>query len=100
MSKGRAVLALAAVGLLVFSAGCSNLTRKNYDKIETGMSLSQVEKILGKNETGGPVAGVTSMPEATEVMVWEEKAKGKAPAKSISVGLKDGRVVGKTAAGL
>ena len=100
MLKWKTVLVLALAGLLVAAAGCSSLTRKNYDKINTGMTLGQVEKILGKSETGGPVADLPSMPEATEVMVWQEKAKGKTPAKSISVGLKDGHVVGKTATGL
>jgi hypothetical protein len=100
MLNWKTALAVVLAGLMVATAGCSKLTRKNYDKINNGMTLGQVEKVLGKTESGGPVADLPSMPEATEVMVWEEKAKGKTAVKSISVGLKDGRVVGKIAAGL
>jgi len=93
MSSRGILTALAVLGLLVCMAGCNNLTRKNFDKIHDGMTLSQVEKILGKEESGGPAS---TMPEATEVLTWQDK---KAP-RSIAVGFKDGRVVGKSATGL
>jgi hypothetical protein len=86
---------VVVLGLAVGLAGCSKLTRKNFDKIEPGMGVAQVEKVLGKSEMTGLPPGAPASPEATETLTWQEK-KG----KSISVGFKDGRVIGKNAAGL
>jgi hypothetical protein len=93
MSSRKILTALALVGLLVCVAGCSTLTRKNYDKIHEGMTLEQVEKILGKDESGGPSS---AMPGATDVLTWQDKK----PGKSIEVGFKESRVIGKKATGL
>jgi hypothetical protein len=93
MSTRGILTSLALAALLVGVAGCSHLTRKNFDKVQDGMTLEQVEKLLGKEASGGPSS---AMPGATEVMTWQQPK----PLTSVSVGFKEGRVVGKTAAGL
>lgn len=100
MSRLKLIALVVGLGLVIGLGGCSKLSTKNFDKIHPGMTLGQVEKILGKDETGGPVAETPGLPEATEIMTWSEKKDKKHPGKSISVGLKDGRVVGKAASGL
>jgi Domain of Unknown Function with PDB structure (DUF3862) len=36
------------VALVILLAGCSKLSRENYDKLKVGMEYDDVEKILGK----------------------------------------------------
>jgi hypothetical protein len=91
MMSRRIVMGLAMLGVLVCLAGCNKVSRKNFDKVSEGMSLAQVEKILGNEESGGPSS---TMAGASEVLTWQEKDK------SISVGFKDDRVMGKAATGL
>jgi hypothetical protein len=57
--RHRIVLAMALFALT--TAGCNrtkNLTRANYDKISTGMTLAEVEKVLGGpgEQEGGDLA--------------------------------------------
>jgi|WetSurMetagenome_2_1015567.scaffolds.fasta_scaffold1140674_1 hypothetical protein len=101
MKSWKLVSLMAALVLAVALTGCSQLTRKNYDKVQTGMTLPQVEKILGKKDTVGPAANVAGIPDATETATWQEmQGKKKEKTVTVTVGLKDGRVVGKTASGL
>jgi hypothetical protein len=95
MTRWKTVALVAVLGLGFCLAGCSSLTRKNFDKIQSGMSVGQVEKILGKKEITGLPAGAPAIPDATETLTWQEK-KG----KSISIGFKEGHVIGKNANGL
>jgi hypothetical protein len=95
MTRWKVATLVALVGLGFCLAGCSSLTRKNFDKIQPGMTVSQVEKVLGKKDITGLPAGAPAIPDATETLTWQEK-KG----KNISVGFKDGRVIGKNANGL
>jgi hypothetical protein len=92
MTKCR-VVALLAVLILV--AGCASVNRRNYDKVESGMTVTQVEKILGHKDTGGQMTS-PEFPEATEVWTWEDN-KGK---KTIVIGFKSGHVIGKRSTGL
>jgi uncharacterized protein YceK len=60
--------------LCVFLAGCGSVVNQsNYDKIQTGMSLSQVEAILGKGKeqssAGGSFGGVTM---SSKSVVWQD----------------------------
>ncbi|MFO0844180.1 MAG: hypothetical protein U0797_17555 [Gemmataceae bacterium] len=78
----------AALALCLLTTACGNrkVTKANFDKVTEGMSLADVEKILGKGskETGdgSNVAGqfgVAVMPQATsgggDVYVWESGDK-------------------------
>jgi hypothetical protein len=44
---------------LLFFAGCSKVSKENYDKIQVGMSYSQVSDILGKATNCDAIAGVS-----------------------------------------
>ena len=93
---------IACVGLLMMAvllAACDNkVTQANFDQIQNGMSLSQVEKLLGKGTddtpsagygvSGGGVMSSTAAPE--KVYVW------KTPDLTITVNFKDGKVVQKS----
>lgn len=55
--------------LAVVVTGCSKVTKSNYDKIETGMTKADVEKILGSGtaEKGAGVGDLTG-----SVVKWEK----------------------------
>lgn len=44
------VLAICVFSILAF-AGCSKVSKENYDKIKTGMSYQEVVGVLGKPDT-------------------------------------------------
>ena len=95
------------LGLCLAAAGCgkSKITKENFDKITTGMTLSEVEAILGEGsnqsgdgsvvaaQVGVDVSGGAAAP-ATVDYLWE---KGK---KSITVTFRQGKVVTKKSSGL
>ena len=41
-----------------FTTGCGNLTQENYNKIKVGMSLQEVEKLLGASPTCDSAVGM------------------------------------------
>jgi hypothetical protein len=101
----RAVL--LALCLALTGCGKSKITQENYDKITNGMTLKEVEAILGEGTSQGGdganvaaqfgvdvTGGVQSSAPSTVDYVWE---KGK---KSITVTFKGGKVVGKRKDGL
>lgn len=56
-------------GMLLMLSGCSKLTQENYDKLEMGMSQSEVEDVLGSAERCSRSLG-------TQSCIWgDEKAK-------------------------
>lgn len=100
----RPILAIAlGLSLLGAIAGCNDkLTSENYAKIENGMSLSQVQKFLGKGErlevggmsiSGAGVAGGSAQSSQTSYN-WR---KGN---KEIVVTFENGKVVSHNAKGL
>jgi hypothetical protein len=95
MSKSKAVgVALLAL-LLVGLSGCDKVTRKNYAKIENGMTVSQVEKILGPGTENVGVAGaVGKLAGSAKVLTWGDDQK------SITVTFANDKVVAKMAQGL
>ena len=97
MFSRRLVAGLVILGLLVCVAGCGGVNRKNYDKVYNGMTVAQVEKVLGKPTGTGPAPSDPALQGATELMTWRDK---KQPDKTIAVGVKDGRVVAKSETGL
>lgn len=87
-----------AASLLLLVACEQKITDANYTKITNGMTLSQVEKLLGGsgtddtspagiNITGGGVASSSAAKEST--YVWKGKSM------TIQVIFKDGKVVNK-----
>jgi outer membrane protein assembly factor BamE (lipoprotein component of BamABCDE complex) len=49
---------LLAVSLCFMTVGCDNLTQENYSKIKVGMSLQEVEKLLGSSPTCDSAVGM------------------------------------------
>lgn len=99
--KGLAAGLLVGASLL---AGCEKkVTMSNFDQVQNGMTLSEVEAILGKGEkqaqggvnisSSGLLSG-SKGPSNQEVFRWVE---GRA---EITVTLQDGKVIMKNSAGL
>lgn len=94
---------LALAIMLIFLAGCeAKVTPENYDKIRDGMSLAEVQLILGEGsleEASGTSLGTGGIPERSsddikrQTFVWEEDGK------IITVQLVDGIVTSKTKRG-
>jgi len=49
---------MIALVLLIFT-GCSKVSKENYDKIQVGMSYTQVSDILGKANTCDALIGMS-----------------------------------------
>lgn len=81
------------LGLFVVT-GCSKVSQENYDKISTGMTVNEVEGILGggKVEGGGGLA-VGGVELSGKVMQWGDEAK------HIKVTFANSKVVAKSKAG-
>jgi len=94
---GRAVAASCLAFLLVACvAGCaSKITQTNYDKIEPGMTVGEVEDLLGMGqiEESGSLA-VPGFNLSAKVMVWRSDSKW------IRIIFEDDKVVTKSQMGL
>ena len=100
-----AIAVLFALSFLLSGCGKAKVTQENFDKIENGMTLDEVEHVLGD---GTPVGGDGSLVAAqvgvdvgsgasrssTVEYIWES---GK---NSITVAFRQGKVVQKRKAGL
>ncbi|HLO42027.1 MAG TPA: hypothetical protein VK176_13455 [Phycisphaerales bacterium] len=102
MKHATPLALLAAVCIL---AGCENkVTLDNYNAITTGMTQSQVEKLLGgkgeKQEVGGVSIGADGLASGAKqasnhtVYVWKQDRA------EISVTFVDGKMVDKGQSGL
>lgn len=91
----RRMLALGlTVGLFV-TAGCSKVSQENYEKINTGMTVDEVEDILGSGEVeGGGGVAIGDVELSGKVMHWGDDEKG------IIVTFANGKVVSKAKKGL
>ena len=86
------------ISLSIFLVSCSGkLNKDNYEKISNGMSVSQVESVLGKGESQassnvdlGEYGGNIS----SEVMTWQSGTK------VISITFSNGKVMAKAQNGL
>ena len=96
MKSFRILTGLALIGLLLAGlVGCSKITKENYDKIETGMTLAEVEGILGKGTEKAGIAGaVGDLTGAGKVMTWGDEEK------SITVTFANDKVTVKAQNGL
>ena len=95
MRTHQLVLVLFLASLILATAvGCSKVSKANFDKIKTDMTLADVEKILGKGEEvsgGASVAGITLSGKQVE---W------KSGGKSITVTFVNDKVTLKQQTGL
>jgi hypothetical protein len=96
MWKVRSVIGAALVGLfLVVASGCGKVSKENYDKVEAGMTLSQVEKMLGKGtEKAGVGGAVGNLVGSGRVMTWGDEKR------SITITFVNDKVVTKVENGL
>jgi hypothetical protein len=51
---------IALVALLIGLSGCSKLTAENYEKLQTGMSIAEVNAILGSPQSCDEALGFRS----------------------------------------
>jgi len=98
-------LALVLALCLLVPACKSKVTKANFDKIQNGMTLEEVETLLGKGtkESGGDAANVAgqfgvALPSAPVVgaadrYTWESGNS------SITVSVREGKVVNKQSSG-
>ncbi len=94
----RTLLKTLIFSVSIFLVSCSgNLNKDNYEKISNGMSVSEVESILGKGESQassnvdlGEYGGNIS----SEVMTWQSGTK------VISITFSNGKVMAKAQNGL
>jgi hypothetical protein len=92
-SKKAFGLALLASVCLVLS-GCDKVTPENYSKIKEGMTVSQVEDILGPGtENVGAAGAIGDLAGSVRVMTWGDDKK------SITVTFVNDKVVAKVAQG-
>ena len=96
MWKSRKIIGVALLGLVfVIVSGCGKISQSNYDKIENGMNLGQVEKILGTGTEQAGVAGaIGKVAGSGKVMAWGDEKK------SITVTFANDKVVAKMQKGL
>lgn len=94
----RILLKSAIISLSIFLVSCSGkLNKDNYDKISNGMSVSQVESILGKGESQASSSvdlGEYGGNVSSEVMTWQSGTK------VISITFSNGKVMAKAQNGL
>ncbi|MBX3403058.1 MAG: hypothetical protein KF699_06550 [Phycisphaeraceae bacterium] len=95
----RIAVSVALAACLLASACEEKITVENYDRITNGMTIAQVEKILGSGKddtshqgTSIGTSGIASASRSTDqVFVWEDKSGAK-----IIVVFQDGKVVQKS----
>ena len=80
MSKHIILCGLLATGLLMLVvAGCgpsTDVSKEAYDKVETGMTLAQVQGILGKGELQtGAAGGLGDITGSAKIYTWTQGEK-------------------------
>ena len=68
MFKKMKFFLLVLLTILLFTSGCSKITKENYDKLEIGMEYSEVITILGKPDNCSDTMGAKSC-------IWGNEAK-------------------------
>ena len=51
MGKKMKLFMLALTAILLFTAGCSKVSKENYDKLKMGMEYSEVTALLGNPDS-------------------------------------------------
>ena len=76
MWKTRSLIGVLMLGLiLLFLSGCGKVSKSNYDKIENGMTVSQVEGILGKGKEAGAAGAIGNLTGSVKVITWGDDKK-------------------------
>lgn len=80
MSKHMVLCGLLAASLLMLVvAGCgqsTDVSKEAYDKVENGMTMAQVEDILGKGELAtGASGGLGDMTGSAKIYTWTQGDK-------------------------
>jgi len=88
-------IVLLGLGIIVL-AGCgSKVTKSKFDQIKTGMTLAQVEGILGKGtESTGAAGAIAGLAGSAKVVTWKDGDK------TITVTFANDKVVLTAASGL
>ena len=92
-----ALVCIVLLGLgVIMLAGCgSKVTKSNFDQVTNGMTLAQVEGILGKGtESTGAAGAVGSLAGSAKVVTWKDGNK------TITITFANDKVVLKAANGL
>jgi hypothetical protein len=89
-SKIAGFIALFALLAVLVACGVSNtkVTRENYDKLQTGMTLEQVKEIMGEAD----MKSESDMGALGKMELWHYQLGGKA----IDVTFEDGKVIDKS----
>ena len=88
-------LLLLTFVLLIVGCGGNPITKNNYAKVETGMTIDEVESILGPGtEQGSSDACFGGISIDMKSMIWQNKGK------IISITFSHGKVKAKTQVGL
>jgi hypothetical protein len=104
MSKllARACLVFALMFTSIAMTGCEEkITQENFDQITTGMTMSQVETLLGgKGELQTTMGGsISAAGIGTTEVTMSNTYKWEQGVKIITVTMKDGKVADKGKAG-
>jgi len=107
MSRSIKLAGVCVLCLLVPACGASKITKANYDKVQEGMTLQQVEGILGSGDKAGGdgsnvagqfgvdvTGGAPSPRSSTDDYAWESGQK------KITITFSQGKVIRKTSTGL
>ena len=68
-------MGLILIGLVTSGCAESRLTMENYARIEEGMSLRQVEAVLGKGDKKGGGLSIGSFDASAYEVIWGDKQR-------------------------
>ena len=97
MKKITAIFATVGVSSIVLTGCSSKINNENYSKISNGMTISEVEAILGKGESSASSSvdlGEYGGNITSEVMTWQKGMK------VIVISFSNGKVDTKSQTGL
>ena len=93
--KNAILRCFALLALIALVACGGGISKENYDKVKTGMTLEEVKDILGEPTDGGSAgAEIGGMKLSGGNYVWKDGDK------TITIGFKDDKVVSKVQKGL
>ncbi len=100
--RSDAVVIGFVVGALVCGCGSHKVTKTNHDKIKTGMTLADVEAILGpagEDADDDLLRAVQEKSELPEEATWKKWTVPGDPDKMIAVAFVNGKAVAKAQTG-
>ena len=95
MRLRKQIVLVLVTALLSGAIGCTKVSKENYEKVQSGMSLSEVEGILGKGtEKAGLGGAIGNLSGSAKILTWGDEEK------SITITFANDKVVAKAASGL